>query len=473
MTTELLEKIYNSMAIKSKTYDENTAYLKGKNTEIFREAKKASPDNRLGNTFAKMVVDDMCGYAGRKEDIKIEFEVIDVDENSDDTTNEEEYKKIARRWMDYNSDGIETAEMYRETLGQGYAVELWWTSESDEAGLPVKPEYKMVRGDSVYIKWSNTIKPVKEYAIYFNKEKIFEDDKETVSALIMYPHYNETWTKDNDKWAIKITEEEVEGEIVQKAMQETPFSIVPIVYTRANKDEEPIFNSEKCYIDNIDKITSKSLNEIDRFNALILLLPGIADAGLKQKLIESKLFDDLDKYARDPSYLAKDLQGVTEFYKWLEELMEQLFRKSIKIPDMTSQDFAGNAEAAKALLFKLLGMEWVAAQVETYFIQGIYDRKILFDDVIKAGTLSIDTDSITIEVKTKRNIPIDEKEKVELAVMLKGIGVSEETIFKMLPTSIIPDYEKELARKEEEGLKKVNLITDNQAVDTNTDNETA
>lgn len=460
MTPELLTKIQTLQASEEILYQQNKAYVKGKNPGIYEDKQKAKPDNRLPIPFAKMAVDDMCGYAGRSEDMKIEFDSIDVDNTEDDTT-EETYREIVRNWMDYNSDGIETAELYRESLGQGKSYEIWWTSENDEAGLPIKPEYKIVDGNKVYIKYSNSIKPVKEYAVYFNEYVDFETDEKKQTALVMYQYYNESFTKVKDKWVA-----DADGQVP------TPFSVVPCIEFKCNKDKEPIFEAEKNIIDQIDKICSKSLNEVDRFNALILLLPALADAGLRAKFEELQVIDDIDRYTKDPSYLAKDLAGVTEFYKWLEDLLEKMFRKSIKIPDMTSETFGGSDESGVARAFKMLGMEFVAAQIETYFIQALYERKQLFDDVINAGTLGIDTSVITINVHTKRNLPVDETAKVALAVQLQTIGVSKETILKMLPSTIIPDVEKELAQGQDENAKKVTLLTDDDSVD-NMDNETA
>jgi methyl coenzyme M reductase subunit C len=97
----------------------------------------------------------------------------------------------------------------------------------------------------------------------------------------------------------------------------------------------------------------------------------------------------------------------------------------------------------------MLGMEFVAAQIETYFNQGLYERKIMFDDVIKAGTVSIDPDNFTIVVKTHRNLPVDEKGKVELVSILKGLD-SDETLLRVLPNTIVANVDQELQRMEEQ-----------------------
>lgn len=439
MDNETLEKIRSQMMARAAEYDKNEAYVEGKNPTILKTPSAGKPDNRIPIPLAKMAVDDICGYAGRSEDIQITFDSVDADGEDD---NADRYRKVVRRWMDYNSDGIETAELYREGVSQGKAYELFWTSEGTDAGFPIIPEYKIVTGSSVYIKYTNTLKPVKEYAVRF------WTDEDIDYAMVYYPFYAEGYQKsETGAWA-----RNEELDLVY------PYQNVPVIEYKINRKGKPIYEAEKELIDAVDKAVGKSVNEIDRFNALILLFPGLADAGIKAKLMELKILDDLDQFTKNPEYLAKDLNGVTEFYKWVEELLEKSFRKSIKIPDMTDQNFGGNDESGVARAFKLLGMEYVASGIETYFKQGLYERKQFFDDCINAGTSGIDTESMTINVNCKRNLPVDEKTKVELAVMLKALGVSDDTAFRVLPSTLIHDVDKELEMKATENQGAVQLL---------------
>jgi SPP1 family phage portal protein len=441
MNADILERIYKKVAVDANEYSENAAYVKGKNPEIYREKTQRKPDNRLPIPFAKMVIDDLCGYSGRADDIEVYFELVDVESDSIEEGQEDDYRALIRRWMDYNNDGTDTSELYREALSQGKAFQLWWTSEDDEPGYPIRPEYKIIPGDSVFVKYSADVKPVKEYAVRFWKD---EDDFDGVDdqftyAMVYYPLYAEGWRGINGSWS---RYEDLDTQY--------PYTKVPVIEYKANKDGDPIFEAEKRIIDQIDKIISKSINEVDRFNALILLLPALADAGFVDKLTQLQVMDDLDRFTKNPEYLQKDLAGVTEFYKWIEELLEDMFRKSIKIPDMTDEAFGGGDESGVARAFKMLGMEFVASQVETYFNQGIYERKQMFDDVINSGAVqNIDTDLFTIVVKSHRNLPVDEKGKVEIAMSLKGI-ISDETLMRFLPNTIVPDVDKEIQMLEDQ-----------------------
>src|SRR5678815_6032495 len=99
----------------------------------------------------------------------------------------------------------------------------------------------------------------REYAV-----RIFTDGKD-VHAVIYYPFYAEGWSKTEGKdWAPNEDND-----------LSYPFEEVPVIEAKINKDGECLFEAEKQIIDQIDNIMSKSLNEVDRFNAMIALFPFI------------------------------------------------------------------------------------------------------------------------------------------------------------------------------------------------------
>jgi len=463
MTPEILQKIYDyTSGVSATKYATNMAYVQGKNPTIANDPKKGDPDNRIPIPLAKTTVDDMAGYAGRAEDRVVSFPFVEADRTEDN-----EYEPVAREWMDYNDDAIETSELYREALANGASYELWWTSESDKAGFPIKPEYKILKGDSVFVKWTNEVKPTMEYAVRFWKDEDAFDGKEdaTIYAQVYYPGYSERWQGN--------------GSFVRNETEDTvyPYTIVPVLEYKINRDRLPLFEAEKKIIDTIDKIVSKSINEVDRYNALILLLPFLADAGFKQKLIDMKVIDDLAGQGDNailPQFLEKNLAGVTDFYKWALEVMNDYYHKSTKVPDFANQNFGTGDESGAAKAYKLLGLEYIAAMIDTYFNQTAYQRKILFDDVINAGTSNLKgkTDYYTIQILCQRNLPVNAKEALEIASLEKGIGISDETVFRGLPRKMLPDVDKELAMMESEPAPKKPDETNTDTED-NTDEVTA
>lgn len=443
INSEILDRALGYITSRKTFYDINAAYVTGKNPATLNAPKEGNPDNRIPIPLAKMAVDDLVGYAGRG--IAVAFDPISSDPDEQETTTVEEYNEVVREWMDYNADAVDTEELYREALSQGRAFQVWWTSEWDMPGFPIRPEYKIVPGDSVFIKYSNEIKPRKEWAAYFWRDP--ENDDKTIYATVYKPLIAERWVCKNGKWAHDEANDAAH-----------PYTNVPVIEYRANKDKLPIFEAEKFLIDSIDKIAGKSINEVDRFNSLILLLPALASPEMKAKLQELRVLDGLEHFEHWPEFLEKNLSGVTEFYKWSEEFLEKSFRKSIKVPDMTDSTFGTSDQSGVSRMFKLLGMEFVAAGIETYFRQGIYERKAMFDDVINAGTSGIDCDIVTINAKFTRNLPVAEMDKLQIANMMKALNISDETIIKMLPDTIIADKAAELAKMEEAAKNRVNLV---------------
>jgi SPP1 family phage portal protein len=210
-------------------------------------------------------------------------------------------------------------------------------------------------------------------------------------------------------------------------------------------DHRPIFQAEKPIIDSYDSAISKSQNEVDRFNAAIMLTPAQLSAQLKADLAEgeSTFFESLDQYEKWPEYLQKNLQGIGEFYKTHSANLERLFHKSIGIPDISDENFAGN-QSGVAIAFKLIPLEFLVALIEAYFRRGLEKRKQFYDDFMEMFGPSLDYEDYKTTVTWKRNIPIDERAKVEVAAILSSI-ISPEGVLRFLPNTIVPDIEDELA----------------------------
>ena len=433
MDKETLKAIYAAIQGKETNYRANRAYVRGKNPTIANNATGDDPDNRLAIPLGKLAVDSMVGYMMPPGSPDIYYELLDSTDKWD--KRDDEYNKIIKYWRDYNDDDLHIGEMVTEAMSQGAAYEVWWTSESDTAGFPIKPEWVMVPASQIYIKWTNTLKPEKEYAV-----RVFTDGKD-VHAVIYYPFYAEGWSKTEGKdWAPNEDND-----------LSYPFEEVPVIEAKINKDGECLFEAEKQIIDQIDNIMSKSLNEVDRFNAMIALFPFIITPEIAAELKTKGYFHDLDPYDSDkwPRYLEKNLSGAVEFYKWMLENLERYFHKTSRIIDFTDPKFgAGGEESGKALAIKLMCMEMVAGKAEIYLRRWLTERKGMFDACIYAGTSKLDPELYKVEIKWSRNVPVSEKERLEIASMMMGLGMTKEAILKILPKTILPDWERELENQE-------------------------
>jgi hypothetical protein len=64
---------------------------------------------------------------------------------------------------------------------------------------------------------------------------------------------------------------------------------------------------------------------------------------------------------------------------------------------------------------------------------------------LNAGARQYPVDDYEVIITNKRNLPVDELTKVQIAQQLMGL-VSRETLLKMLPQSIVEDVEREIER---------------------------
>ncbi len=433
LDTKDIEKLYERLKEQILFIEQNEAYVDGKNPSILGEDTQKDPDNRIPVPLAKMTVEDIAGYAGREGDIGISYQLTEGDTDENDP-----FVTYMVEMDSYNDLDIENSELYVESLVQGASYEIWWTSDEMklEKGL-LTAEYKIVPNAEVVLSFTQDLKKKLKYAAHFNE---FE---ETDVVDVYFPRYSEQWIKPKDKATWTRNEE---GDTTY------PYESVPVNIFRSNRKSMPIFEAEKPLIDAIDVITSKSMNEIDRFNAAIALFGDSVDQQFREKFAKGILtmIDDLggSENAFTPQYLEKNLSGIKDFYKELTDRIELWYRKSVKISDLSDPELQADSSGI-ALMIKMLPMEYRAAQIETYFNQGLKKRLEFYADVYNASTASVDVDDYELIVKAQRNIPVDNKSKAEIVQLLQGI-VSDETLLEFLPKEIVKDVALELERKESE-----------------------
>jgi SPP1 family phage portal protein len=426
-----IKKIKESLDKTHGHYKSNFAYAHGKNPKILTDPVKKDPDNRIPIPLAKMAVTDLSGYAGRAGDTTVK--ILDDGVTTEQKT---EYEKLSLSIFEHNKTDLETAELYEESLTQGVAYELFWTSDDITELKTVTPEYKIVSALEIVPIFTSSLKPELSHAIRYWKTG--ETDHADVYEPLFVTHYIRV--KESEEYKIDV-DKGIEG------TTEYPYKTVPLAIYPINRHTFSLFDAEKPIIDAHDDLISKSTNEIDRFNAMKLLMPGLVTKEMADKISSMGIFQNLgDDKKSWPEYLEKNLGGIETFYNALADRLERLFHKSIKIPDMTAESFAGGAQSGVAIAYKLIGMEFKASQIDTYFDQGINKRIELINDILESSYSYVA--DIKIKITHKRNLPIDEAAKVELALKLKG-NISDEAYLRLFPKNIIPNVKEELDRLEE------------------------
>jgi SPP1 family phage portal protein len=420
MDEQKMKELHDQNARRQAAYRQNRSYFYGRNPWIESREQRREPDNRIAIPFAKMAVEDMAGYAAMPGYRTVEIDNIRTDASVQQDAGIDTYIQLVREIESANDSDRLTAELYQEALVHGRAFELFWYDDAVEFARVPENEIELV--------YDGSLKPELVGAVrFYDRARLF------ARRASVYTDVDITdYTRDGS------------GSWTESGIRLHPYGRVPINIYAINTQQQPFFEAEKGLIDAQDKLLSSSVNEVDRFNAVMALFPQKVDKEFIDKLREMNVIDDLGDFDRWPEYLEKDLGKITSFYQQLADRLERLFHKSIKVPDFSDENFVGNSSGV-ALAYKLLGLEFKAAQIDLYFDKGINGRYELISSGINAGARQYPTDDYEIIIDNKRNLPVDEAGRVQIAQQLLGI-LSEETILKMLPNTIVPDVERELER---------------------------
>jgi SPP1 family phage portal protein len=118
------------------------------------------------------------------------------------------------------------------------------------------------------------------------------------------------------------------------------------------------------------------------------------------------------------------------------------------------KDFA--TTSGIALQYKILAMEWLAAEIEAYVSMGLQRRLMLIANAIESLGRG---DPWPVTINFRRNIPINLQAMAETAGMLRGI-LSERTIINTFPADVVPDKVAELERLDEERAGRLPMLDD-------------
>ena len=435
MTSEEIEKYHDKLLAKNRWVKLYNSYAYGDNFTIEHKEQEPKPDNRIPVPLAKSAVTDVVGYAGRPNEIETEYihYAIDGDKEIEE---EDDITELLESFDEYNKEGIENSELLTRALSVGASWELWYVSEEMElSNGMMTPEYKILKNQECWPIWSDDIKPILKGFLRF----WCDDDNDYVDAY--YPLYSERYQKkkgNNNGAGESNWSRNTDGDTLY------PYTITPAIPFFVNMNHEPIFKAQLSLLDAYDSTISKMKNEVDRFNAAILLLAGMMRPEDKEAWRDGRvaIFDDLDQWEKWPEFLTKNLQGVETFYNGFLDRAERHFRETIKIPNMQDESFAGN-QSGVAIRYKLIGLEFLVSEIEVYFRQGLEKRFELYKDIINESTLSVNWDEYEQKINWKRNLPVDDKEKVEIAAMLLGLGLTLDKVIRYLPNAIIENMSKD------------------------------
>lgn len=234
------------------------------------------------------------------------------------------------------------------------------------------------------------------------------------------------------------------------------YNDIPVVEWWNNRYRMGDYESEISLIDAYDASESDTANYMSDLNDAMLLIKGdleaigaTADNVAKMKdantlLLQTGISATGQQTTADAGYIYKqyDVQG-TEAYK--NRLANDIHRFS-RIPNLDDDRF-NSTQSGIALLYKMIGLEQVRKDKETYFTKALRRRYELISNIHKAvNGPEIEANKLTFTFHP--NIPQDVWTEIK-AYIEAGGEISQETL---LNNASFTDYETEVDRiKKEEG----------------------
>jgi SPP1 family phage portal protein len=444
---DILKYINDYEMAQVKVFDKLWAYYKGRNTTILdrKSPDSNNPDNKVPVSYGRKIITTFAGYAYRPR--YIAYKPAD-DEAA------KSYVEELKKTFNLNNEHIKTSIAGRNMGILGVSYELLYidtvqSQDKPENRLSVlrtlaEPRFFTVDPREMILLYDFSSEPKKIAAIRY-----FKIDDNFYKVEVYFKDRVELYDRIRDKAANKWT-------MVAKGAQPNQFGEVPVVAYYFGDEMMGLIEPIIPLIDAYDVLISDSLNEYDRFAFAYLVMkkfgltdpakkkePGVYSAALAL-LKRRRIFEHLPEDA-DVKYLTKDIPS--EFIKLMTDIIRDQIHVQSHVPDFTSEKMSGaSGIAIQRLLFDF---ENICSSNEADCDVGLIERIRLITLIYaKANRIKGDPDMVTIS--HKRNVPLDQKQFADTALVMKNAGFSKRAIVNIMPDDIIPDKEAELAEQESE-----------------------
>lgn len=412
LSTELIKKIITKFrGSELPRLEKLDRYYKAKNDILRRvQTDENLPNNKIVHPYASYITDVLTGY----------FMGEGVSYSSEDPAPATELQLI----LEYNDEKDENLELAKDLSIFGLAIELLYVDEDAQTRL------KRLDPREVIIVTDDTLNDEILYGIrfYLQEDLLTEKKKYRIEVY-------------TDMEAIIYEGDEQLGAINEVDRYQHYFGLCPIVPYYNNEEQMGDFESVISLIDAYDRMESDSLNDFDYFVDAYLVLSGLAAdsediASMKKNRV---ILLDQDSNAE---WLTK--QGNDNSVENVKNRLDKDIHKFAKVPNMSDEEFAGNASGI-AIKYKTMAMEDVVAIKERKFKKGLQRRIELIFNLI--GVKAELYDWRAIEITFKRNLPVNESEIATMVSKLKNL-VSKETLVAQVP--FVEDPNEEIKRLEQE-----------------------
>ncbi len=419
-----LKKLIDANTARATEIANQEAYVEGKNPGILKPYPKEEPDNRIPVSFARWGINKIEGCAFKEGNI---------------TYSGDGYDEYLKEVLDRNDEGLRDLELGEIACAHGEAFELHWMENNKHCFYWLEPSQCIpIYDDSIIPRMIGFIR-------YWEKEGVGYANVYDSMAMQKFIK-----AKGKQTW-------EYDGIATLH-----PAKRVPIVHFYINRKKKNVFDHVIELIDFYDKAISENLaNDMSKLSEAILALAnkidttvddyGVSDVDrIRQSGIMENLGDDkpvTDKIA----YITKNINP--EFINTSLDRIERTIKEQLAVFDENSEQFITASGVAQK--FKLLGFLYAVTKITTYFSIGLQDRIALiknYKNNLSAGENNIEyvggrRANTDVTIDWKLNMPDDLKNIAEI-VSLMGGKLSDETLVRMWPSTVVEDVDEELARLE-------------------------
>lgn len=398
-----------------KNYERFQKYYENKNDILDRVVLEGNEvNNRLANNYAGYITDMATGYfIGRPVNYSGDRQLLE----------------IVQDCYNYNDEQDENNEVAKQCSIKGRCFEVVYLDELDLDGEG-KPRLRFdkVSAESMMAVYDYSIAPEMIFALRWYE--VQNEDGKTTQKVEVYTKQEILYY---DKKGSQLTET---GRIPHF------FGLVPVIEYLNNEEGQGDFEKVITLIDAYDKSESDGLNNLEYFANCYLYLVGMKDTD-QQAIEEMKQLRVLllDKEG-EAGFLTKEenSQGTES----MANRLKSDIHKFSMVPDLSDESFANNSSGI-AMLYKLLGLEQLAVKKERKMKKALQRRLEIIINYLNIRGHNFDYRNI--QMKFTRNIPVNDKENVEIVQMLQGI-ISKKSALAHL--KMVEDVHQELDNIEEE-----------------------